>query len=276
MEQHIRIRLGHDILASVNAIQGDTGREFYFYFDDYIVPDDAELRVYVRKPSGAEIYNHAYISNGEVVIQPTYQMLAEVGASMGQIQVIIDSKLITSFAFQINITESLISSSSIPSSDEFLILDELITNARELNTELNSLIETVTSQEATRVSNENKRKSAETSRVSAEKNRVTEFNSIKEEFATLKTQSSSATNSANAAASKANTAANAANAAADRANEIADALEDATSGLIDDNATSTLTTYSSNKIMSELQKIIISSSSEPSSQIINGIWLKEM
>lgn len=274
LEQHIRIRLGHDILSSVNAVQGDTGREFYFYFDDYTVPAESELRVYVRKPSGAEVYNYAYLSNEEVVVQPTYQMLAEVGTSQGQIQIISDNKLLTSFSFRINVAESIISSSSITSKDEFLILDELITNARELNAELNDLIDTVESQEATRVSNESKRQSeeskratAESARVRAENTRVSEFNDIKEEFATLKSQSQSATSSAN-------NAAKAANDAADRANEIADTLEDAISGVINDSVASSTSTYSSQKIMSELGKLIISSTSEPSGQITNGLWLK--
>ena len=108
-------RLGHDILSSVNAVQGDTGREFYFYFDDYIVPENVELRVYVQKPSGYEIYNYAYISNGEIVVQPTYQMLAEVGTSMGQIQIISEGKILTTFAFRIQVAQSLVSSSNITS-----------------------------------------------------------------------------------------------------------------------------------------------------------------
>lgn len=274
LEQHVRIRLGHDILSSVNAVQGDTGREFYFYFDDYTVPTESEIRVYVRKPSGAEVYNYAYLSNEEVVVQPTYQMLAEVGTNQGQIQIISDSKLLTSFPFRINVSESIISSSSITSKDEFLILDELITNARETTAEMNDLIDTVEAQEATRVSNESKRQSeeskratAESARVRAENTRVSEFNDIKEEFATLKSQSQSATSSAN-------NAAKAANDAADRANEIADTLEDAISGVIDDSAASSTSTYSSQKIMSELGKLIISSTSEPSGQITNGLWLK--
>lgn len=274
LEQHVRIRLGHDILSSVNAVQGDTGREFYFYFDDYTVPTESEIRVYVRKPSGAEVYNYAYLSNEEVVVQPTYQMLAEVGTNQGQIQIISDSKLLTSFPFRINVSESIISSSSITSKDEFLILDELITNARETTAEMNDLIDTVEAQEATRVSNESKRQSeeskratAESARVRAENTRVSEFNDIKEEFATLKSQSQSATSSAN-------NAAKAANDAADRANEIADTLEDAISGVINDSAASSTSTYSSQKIMSELGKLIISSTSEPSGQITNGLWLK--
>lgn len=274
LEQHVRIRLGHDILSSVNAVQGDTGREFYFYFDDYTVPTESEIRVYVRKPSGAEVYNYAYLSNEEVVVQPTYQMLAEVGTNQGQIQIISDSKLLTSFPFRINVSESIISSSSITSKDEFLILDELITNARETTAEMNDLIDTVEAQEATRVSNESKRQSeeskratAESARVRAENTRVSEFNDIKEEFATLKSQSQFATSSAN-------NAAKAANDAADRANEIADTLEDAISGVINDSAASSTSTYSSQKIMSELGKLIISSTSEPSGQITNGLWLK--
>ena len=86
LEQHVRIRLAHDILSSVNVVQGDTGRELYFVIDDYDIPSDSEFRIYIRKPSGKEIYNYCYYANGEIVVQLTTQMVAEIGQNVGQIQ----------------------------------------------------------------------------------------------------------------------------------------------------------------------------------------------
>lgn len=248
LEQHVRIRLAHNILASVNVVQGDTARELYFVIDDYDVPEGAEYRIYIRKPSGKEIYNYCYFANGEIVVQLTTQMCAEIGTNIGQIQIISNHVVLTSFNFNMNVEENMILTSDIDSKDEFGILDELINNARISIKELNDLVDQVEKQEEDRVNNEEKRKSAESERAEAENNRVEEFNDIKSEFSTLKNQLSTAIGNANTATNNANDAASEANAAADRANEIADSLEETIVGIVDDSQTSNLTTYSSNKI----------------------------
>lgn len=240
--QHVRIRLAHDILASVNVVQGDTARELYFIVDDYDVPDDAEYRIYIRKPSGKEIYNYCYFANGEIVVQLTAQMCAEIGTNIGQIQIVTQNHVIvTSFNFQMIVEKNMIIGSDIDSSNEFGILDELINQARISIENIDELNQTVQEQEEKRVN-------AENDRVDAESQRVDEFNTIKSEFNSLKTASTQATSSANQAAASATQAANDANQAAERANEIADELENAIDGIIDDNHKSDLATYSSNKI----------------------------
>lgn len=251
LEQHVRIRLAHEILASVNVIQGDTGRELYFVIDDYEVPSDAEYRIYLRKPSGKEIYNYCYYANGEIVVQLTTQMIAEVGQNVGQIQIVSSNHtLLTSFNFVLNVEENMIEGSEISSKDEFGILDELINNARITIADMQELSNTVQTQEEERVQAEINRESAESLRVQAESDRVSEFNDIKEEFANLKTESETATSNAQTATSNANSAADAANEAADRANEISDHIEETISGVIKDDEISTNITFSSQKISS--------------------------
>lgn len=258
LEQHIRIRLAHDILASANVIQGDTGRELYFVIDDYEVPDNAEYRIYLKKPSGKEIYNYCYYANGEIVVQLTTQMVAEIGQNVGQIQIVSSNHtLLTSFNFVLNVEENMIEGSEISSKDEFGILDELINNARITIADMQELSNTVQSQEEERVQAESDRESAESLRVQAESDRVSEFNDIKEEFTNLKTESETATSNAqtatenaNTATNNANSAANAANEAADRANEISDHIEETISGVIKDDEISTNITFSSQKISS--------------------------
>lgn len=80
--QHIRVRINHNIISTVNLVQGDTAREFHFFFDDYDIPDGAEFRIYIRKPSGCEVYNHCYLQNNEIVVQPTLQMVAQKSYNM--------------------------------------------------------------------------------------------------------------------------------------------------------------------------------------------------
>ncbi len=176
LNTHILIRLHHDILTSVNAIQGDTGRLWYFQIEDYEVPSDAEIRMYIRKPSGKEIYNSGILQDNIISFQPTLQTLAEIGQSIGQIQILSNGLSVTTFPFFLNITENYRLSSSITSKDEFLILDELIEDARATLAEMKALIETVTTQETARIEAEKKRVSAENTRKTAETGRVTAEN----------------------------------------------------------------------------------------------------
>lgn len=168
-EQHVRIRLNHDIMSTITAVQGDTGREFYFVFDDFDIADDYdELRVYVQKPSGKEIYHYCYLANGEVVVQPTMQMLAEVGQNKGQIQIIKNHVAITSYPFYLEVERNLIYSIPITSMDEYLILDDLINTCRIEIHEIQTLNDTLRLQENERMISENNRKDAETLRDNAE------------------------------------------------------------------------------------------------------------
>lgn len=231
LNTHILIRLHHDILTSVNAIQGDTGRLWYFQIEDYEVPSDAEIRMYIRKPSGKEIYNSGILKDNIISFQPTLQTLAETGQSIGQIQIISNDLSVTTFPFFLNVTENYRLTSSIVSENEFLVLDELIKEAREVISEMDTLIKSVTSQEnarveaekkrvsaeKARVSAENTRKTAETSRVNSEKARVTAETSRVEAEKLRQQNTSTAITKANNAANNANSKATLANNAASKA-----------------------------------------------------------
>ncbi len=168
-EQHVRIRLNHNIISTITAVQGDTGREFYFVFDDFDITDDYdELRVYVQKPSGKEIYHYCYLANGEVVVQPTMQMLAEVGQNIGQLQIIKNHVTITSYPFYLEVERNIVYSISITSMDEYLILDDLINTCRIKINEIQTLNELLTTQESQRVTAENERNTSEINRNNAE------------------------------------------------------------------------------------------------------------
>lgn len=130
LPQYIRIRMNHNIITTVNLVQGDTAREFHFFFDDYIVPPDSEIRIYVQKPSGLEVYAICTLENNEIIVHPTLQMVAEKGKNLGQIQIINDEKVINTFIFYLAIEPNLIYSSSITSTNEFEIFNELLDEAR--------------------------------------------------------------------------------------------------------------------------------------------------
>ena len=265
------IRLHHDILTSVNAIQGDTGRLWHFVIDDYEIPTNAEIRLYIEKPSGKRIYNLGILQDSIISFQPTEQTLAEVGQSIGQIQITLNKQTITSYPFFLNVSKNYVLNASIESTDEFLVLDNLIDEAQKTTAEMKALMQKFTTQENARVEAEKKRVSAENARVEAEKKRVSAENARVEAENKRQTDTSSAISKANTAATNANNAANNANSkatlannAATNANNAASTAESAATKvnsaiagipveikkLINDTSVSSTTTYSSTKINS--------------------------
>ena len=263
------IRLHHDILTSVNAIQGDTGRMWNFVIDDYEIPTNAEIRLYIEKPSGKRIYNPGILQNSIISFQPTVQTLAEIGQSIGQIQITLNKQTVTSFPFFLNVTKNYVLSAGIESTDEFLILDNLIDDAQKTLAEMKALIQKVNTQENARVEAEKKRVTAENNRVQAENKRQTDTSAAINKANTATSNANTAANNANNKATLANDAAQNANdkavladrakelatQAAAKANEAAQDARDAIGGIqgaigniINDKAPSLVTTYSSNKI----------------------------
>lgn len=254
------IRLHHDILTSVNAIQGDTGRLWNFVIDDYEIPTDAEIRLYLEKPSGKRIYNPGILQNSIISFQPTEQTLAEIGQSIGQIQITLNKQTITSYPFFLNVSKNYVLNADIESTDEFLILDNLIDDAQKTLAEMKALITKVTNQENARVEAEKKRITAENARIEAEKQRQETLKNILDAADNANAKATLAQNAADNANNKAGLADRAqglATQAAEKANKAAqdawDAIEGiqgAVGGIINDTTPSVATTYSSNKINS--------------------------
>ena len=249
------IRLHHDILTSVNAIQGDTGRMWNFVIDDYEIPTDAEIRLYIEKPSGKRIYNPGILQDSIISFQPTEQTLTEIGQSIGQIQITLNKQTITSYPFFLNVTRNYVLNAGIESTDEFLILDNLIDDAQRTLAEMKPLIQTVTEQEKARVSAENIRIKAEEKRQTDTSNAIAEANKAAENANTKATLANDAANEANNKAALADRAKELAIQAATKANSAAQDALDAIEGIhgaignvINDKVPSVATTYSSNKI----------------------------
>lgn len=270
------IRLHHDILTSVNAIQGDTGRLWNFVIDDYEIPTDAEIRLYLEKPSGKRIYNPGILQNSIISFQPTEQTLAEIGQSIGQIQITQNKQTITSYPFFLNVSKNYVLNADIQSTDEFLVLDNLIDEAQKTIADMKALMQKFTTQENARIEAEKRRVSAESARIQAENKRQTDTNSAISKANTATTNANNAANNANSKATLANDAATNANnkaTLADRAKELANQAttkanqaastaenaatkaNNAIAGipveikkLINDTSASSTTTYSSTKI----------------------------
>lgn len=257
--ENINIHLDYDLQPTINIPQFDSGRELNIYLDSYIIPDKSETRIYIKKPSGHEIYYLCNYIGNKIICRGTLQMFAEIGQNLTQIQIISDGTYLGSFPFIFNVVNNPVAHIEIESKDEYAILDDLIDEAR-------AIIIT----EASRVD-------AENSRVQAENQRVTEFNEIKANLEnignTVTAQGNTAEQKGNIASQQGNvseqqgnvasqqgtvaeTKGNNAQVAADRANTAAQKAENIVDNLdttvrdivINDSTSSELTTYSSQKI----------------------------
>lgn len=276
LQQPIRIRLQHNILAIGEAIQYDTYREFHFIFDDYEIPlETTDIRIYLEKPSGKAIYNYGTLINGEVVFQPTSQTLGEYGTCIGEVQIINNAAILTTFPFKLEVQKNLVDDTNFVSKDEFLILDELIKTAREQSKEISALNKRVTNNENSRVSAENERKSNETQRQSKEnERRDSELSRISAENSRISAEN----NRVSAENKRQNDSANAiknCNAAKKEVDDIMSILNTELKSAINDEIKSSITTYSSTKIVNMFENQVIASKYEPENQSNGGLWLLE-
>lgn len=115
----------------INYVQGTNTIPIELILADYNIPSGAEVRVYIKKPSGKEVYNNCTYSGNVVTIQPTLQMFAESGRQVGQIQIARSGKILVSFPLIFDVERNIISDSAVESSDEYGVLDALIMEARE-------------------------------------------------------------------------------------------------------------------------------------------------
>ena len=269
LQQPIRIRLQHNILAIGEAVQYDTYREFHFIFDDYEIPlETTDIRIYLEKPSGRAIYNYGTLINGEVVYQPTSQTLGEYGTCIGQVQIVNNDAILTTFPFKLEVQKSLVDNTSFISEDEFLILDELIKTIREQSKEIAVLNKRVTDNENSRVSTEQSRVNAESKRVSTEQSRVNAENTrINQEKARVDSEQSRV----NAESKRQQDIAS----AIKRCNDALETIDTTVRSLVNDATPTDETTYSSNKITSLIESHMIVSKSEPLNQLNGGLWLLE-
>ena len=297
LQQPIRIRLQHNILAIGEAVQYDTYREFHFIFDDYEIPlETTDIRIYLEKPSGRAIYNYGTLINGEVVYQPTSQTLGEYGTCIGQVQIVNNDAILTTFPFKLEVQKSLVDNTSFISKDEFLILDELIKTTREQSKEIAALNKRVTDNENSRVSSEQSRVNAESKRVSTEQSRVnaeskrvsTEQLRVNAESKRVSTEQlrvnaeNTRINQEKARVDSEQSRVNAESkrqqdtaSAIKRCNDALETIDTTVRSLVNDTTPTDETTYSSNKITSLIESHIIVSKSEPVSQLNGGLWLLE-
>lgn len=226
-----------DITTVISYPQGGNAVPIYLRLADWQIPSGSTARIYMRKPSGAEIYNDCVINGNIVQITVTTQMTAEAGWVKSTLEIVNGTDILHSFEMTLDIQATSISDNAIASKDEFTALEKAM---QEIDS---------ATQEA-----ENAASAANTAAGKANTAAGTANTAAQAANTAAGTANTAADNAddaadlANTAAGAANTAAGTANTAAQAANDAADAVEGAVSGVIKDSQVSTLTTYSSQKI----------------------------
>ena len=132
IEQRVTLRYNaQQIPAIVQAVQGDTGRDVIFELADYEIPAGATANYYIDKPDGNAVYNSAEVlSSTEILAHLTEQALAVPGRNNGQVRILSDDEVITSFDFVLEV-EAFRGILRLQSETEVNIFDEALQDAAE-------------------------------------------------------------------------------------------------------------------------------------------------
>lgn len=249
----IKLRVANKGLTQVvDYVQGTNAIPIVFDIVDYNIPAGAIANIYIKKPSGAQIYNSCSISGNKITVNPTTQMFAESGKQFGQLQILNSEKILESFLILFNVEKSIIDDAAIESSDEFTALEDALNSIDNAATEAENAVSAANqavSDAQTAIKNAN-------TAISGANTAASSANSAAESATNAASAANTAAEGANTAAQNANEKASAANSAAEAANNAVDAFEEALQGtVINDNSVSNLTTYSSHKIEGEFDDV---------------------
>lgn len=81
----------------IDYMRGTNAVPIYFNFKDYEIPEEAEAKVFVIKPSGKVVYNKCAIFGQTVRVEVTDQMFAETGICLMQIQITKDDQTLVTY-----------------------------------------------------------------------------------------------------------------------------------------------------------------------------------
>ena len=124
----------------IPVVQGDTGRSILFEIADFVIPAQAIATYFIKKPSGHAVYNSATIDRNTVLANLTAQSIAEVGENPGQVRIIKNDEVVTSFDFILDV-EPFRGIDAIESTTEMNIFDKAVQQAlEEIDGSLDSIV----------------------------------------------------------------------------------------------------------------------------------------
>lgn len=188
----------------VHVVRGNTEIPVDFHITDYTIPAGSTARFYLKKKSGAEVYNNCTISGNVITLDPTAQTFAEAGCQAAQLQVEIGENFLLSFPMTFDVAPNIIDDSAIESSNEYGALESLLQEAQE------------------NIPAAGEAASAANQAAQAANTAAGTANQAAENASSATTAATNAASAANTAAGQANTAAGAANTAAGQANTARD------------------------------------------------------
>lgn len=215
-----------DITVVIPYPQGGNAVPIYLRIADWQIPYGSTARIYMRKPSGAEIYNDCVINGNIVQITVTTQMTAEAGWVKSTLEIVNGTDILHSFEMTLDVQPTSISDNAIESKDEFTALENLVAEADQAVKDA----ETATEAANTAAGTANTAAGAANTAAGTANTAAQAANTAAGTANTAADNADDAADLANTAAGAANTAASAANTAAQEANDAADAANAAAGG----------------------------------------------
>lgn len=120
-----------------DVVQYATGPDIEFYITDYTPTGTA--RIYIEKPSGAKVYNDCTVDGQTVTFTPTTQAFAEIGENRCQLEIMDGETVVLSFLMYANVTENIIDSSAVESTDEFTALQDALSTVSQYDSRIEAL-----------------------------------------------------------------------------------------------------------------------------------------
>lgn len=128
-----------EVPTRIDVVQFATRPSIVFVLDDYIPASGARASFYIQKPDGTKIYNTCTISGNNITYNPTTQSFAALGTNKCQLQIIESGNTAVTFLIYADVTENIIDSSAVESTDEFTALEEALQEVESLMSRINGI-----------------------------------------------------------------------------------------------------------------------------------------
>lgn len=125
----------------IDYMRGTNAVPIYFNFKDYEIPEEAEAKVFVIKPSGKAVYNKCVIFGQTVRVEVTDQMFAETGICLMQIQITKDDQTLVTYTQPVDAHKNYIEGDAPESGNEAGWIDGYIKDMLEATERAEEAIE---------------------------------------------------------------------------------------------------------------------------------------
>lgn len=118
--------LRRELPNPIHYVRSTNAISLIFHFRDIEIPSGATAQIYVRKPSGKEVYNTAVISGSDVAVDVTTQMFIEAGKNILQVQINQGEENLITFEQPIIVHENYTEGDAEQSENESTLLQQYV------------------------------------------------------------------------------------------------------------------------------------------------------